>query len=379
MSADPAMGLVYLPVESATGDQYGGDRHGDNLFANSLVALDVNTGAMRWYFQLIHHDIWDWDTPTAPILADLPNGRKIVAQVTKQAFVYVFDRETGQPVWPIIERPVPQTDVPGEWTSPTQPIPTRPAPFDRQGVTVDDLIDYTPGIRAEVQKLLARHRLGPLYTPPSLADAGDGTVGTLSMPFPTGGANWEGSAYDPETGYLFVPSVTRVSNMALSHEPEESDIRYISAPGGPPQVFGIPIAKPPWGRITAIDLQSGEHVWSIANGDTPESVANNPVLRGVDLPRTGKPTRAGIVVTKTLLFAGEGFASGRDMHGDAVFRAHDKLTGRILAETDLPAPQAGPPSTYLYKGRQYIVMTVADGENPSELVALALPESQLAQ
>jgi glucose dehydrogenase len=195
------------------------------------------------------------------------------------------------------------------------------------------------------------------------------------MPHPTGGANWEGSAYDPETGYLFVPSVTRVANMALSHEPDASDIRYISAPGRAPDVFGIPIAKPPWGRITAIDLQTGEHVWSIANGDTPQSIRENPALKGVELPRTGKPTRAGILVTSSLLFAGEGFASGRDMHGDPVFRAHDKLSGEIVAEIEIPAPQAGPPSTYRYNGRQYIVMTVADGHSPSELIALALPES----
>lgn len=379
MSADPDMGLVFLPVESATGDQYGGDRHGNNLFANSVVALNVKTGQMRWYYQLIHHDIWDWDTPTAPILADLPDGRKVVAQVTKQAFTYVFDRATGRPVWPIAERPVPQTDVPGEWTAATQPMPTRPLPFDRQGVTVEDLIDYTPEIRAEVRSIVSRHRLGPLFTPPSLVDSADGTIGTLIMPYSTGGANWEGSAYDPGTGYLYVPSATRVAVAALNHEPDASDIRYISAPREQPLVFGIPIAKPPWGRITAIDLQSGEYVWSVANGDTPESVLNNPALKGVDLPRTGKPTRAGIVVTDTLLFAGEGFASGQDMHGDPIFRAHDKLSGKILAEIDLPAPQAGPPSTYLFNGRQYIVMTVADGKTPSELIALALPESQLKQ
>jgi glucose dehydrogenase len=368
MSADEELGMVYLPVESATGDQYGGDRPGANLYANSLIALDVRTGEKRWHFQLIHHDIWDWDTPTAPILADLPDGRKLVVQLTKQAFAYVFDRVSGEPVWPIVERPVPQTDVPGEWTSPTQPIPTRPAPFDRQGVARDDLIDYTPEIRTAVDELLKTLRIGPLFTPPSTDDAPDGTTGTLSLPFATGGANWEGSAYDPGTGLLFVPSQTRVGYMQLTHDPDASDIRYISGPSAPPEVFDIPIVKPPWGRITAIDLATGEHRWMIANGDTPQDIVDNLALSGVDLPRTGKHTRAGILTTDTLLFAGEGFG------GDPVFRAHDKLTGKIIAEIQLPATQAGPPSSYRVNGKQYIVMTVGDGKSPARLIALALPK-----
>ena len=367
-SADPELGLVYLPVESATGDQYGGDRHGANLFANSLVALDVKTGERRWYFQHTHHDIWDWDTPSAPILADLPDGRKLVVLLTKQGLAFVFDRATGEPVWPIEERPVRQTDVPGEWTAPTQPFPTKPAAFDRHGVTRDDLIDYTPEIRAAVDEFLQDVRIGPLYTPPSLKDAPDGTRGTLTLPSSIGGANWEGGAYDPGTGMLYVPSMTRAVLMQLVHDPEASDIRYISARPSPPRVFDIPIAKPPWGRITAIDLASGEHRWMVANGDTPKAIRENPALEGVDLPRTGKATRAGILVTDTLLFAGESFG------GDPVFRAHDKLTGEILAEIDLPATQNSPPSTYRLNGRQYIVMTVGDGKRPAELIALALPQ-----
>ncbi len=368
MSADPELGLVYLPVESATGDQYGGDRHGANLFANCLVALDVKTGALRWYFQHAHHDIWDWDTPAAPILADLPDGRRLVVLLTKQAFAFVFDRETGEPVWPISERPVPASDVPGEWTSPTQPYPSKPAPFDRQGVTRADLIDYTPEIRREIDALLDTVRLGPLYTPPSLAEADDGTIGTLRLPYSTGGANWEGAAYDPRSGLLYVPSQTRVGLMQLVHDPDASDVRFISSRPDAPTVFDIPIAKPPWGRITAIDLATGEQLWMIANGDTPAAVASNPALAGVSLPRTGKHTRAGLVVTDTLLFAGEGYG------GDPVFRAHDKATGEILAEIALPATQASPPSTYRVNGRQFIVMTVADGESPAELIALALPK-----
>ena len=368
MSADPEMNLVFLPVESATGDQYGGDRHGNNLYANCLIALDVNTGEMQWFFQLIHHDIWDWDNPTAPIIADLPNGKKIVAQVTKQGFVYVFDRKSGEPIWPINEQEVPQTDVPGEWTAPTQPIPELPLPFERQGVSINDLIDYTPEIRTAIKQLLKNYRLGPLFTPPSIVGAPDGTDGTLSLPFATGGANWEGSALDPNSGLLFVPSQTRVGLMELVNEPESSDIRYISGTTPPPKVFDIPIAKPPWGRITAIDLNTGEHQWSIANGDTPKDIKENPALKGIDLPRTGKHTRSGIVVTETLLFAGEGFG------GDPIFRAHDKLTGEIIAEIPLPASQTSPPSTYRINGKQYIVMTVADGKQPAELIALTLSD-----
>ena len=368
MSADADLGLVYLPVESATGDRYGGDRPGANLFSSSLVAVDVNSGVRRWHFQHTHHDIWDWDTPAAPILADLPDGRKLVALLTKQGFVFTFDRATGEPVWPIEERAVPQTDVPGEWTSATQPFPLKPAPFDRQGVRREDLIDYTPEIRRAVDELLKSVRLGPMYTPPSLADAPDGSNGTLSMPSSIGGANWEGGAYDPTTGLLFVPSRTEIVQMQLVHDPDASDIRYISGRARPPRVFGIPLVKPPWGRITAIDLATGEHRWMVANGDTPAGVTSNPALAGVDLPRTGKATRSGVLVTDTLLFAGEGYG------GDPVFRAHNKQTGQIVAEIALPMTQAGPPSTYRAGGRQFIVMTIADGRSAAELVALALPQ-----
>ncbi|MCH8073366.1 MAG: PQQ-binding-like beta-propeller repeat protein [Proteobacteria bacterium] len=377
MSADPELGLVYLPVEAPTGDYYGGPRHGANLYANSLVALDVISGELRWYYQLVHHDIWDLDNPTAPILADLPNGRKLVVQVTKQNFAYVFDRATGEPVWPIEERPVPQTDVPGEWTSPTQPFPTKPAPYDRQGLSRDDLIGYTPEIRVAVEEAIADYRLGPLYTPSSLSDAPDGTKGTLGLPFATGGANFEGSGYDPETGILYVPSATYIKVFALTNDPEASDIDYIDAGTNAPTVFDLLLTKPPLGRITAIDLTTGDHVWMIANGDTPQAYKDNPALEGIELPRTGKPTRAGIVVTRSLLFAGEGVGTVGNIRGDPVFRAHDKQTGEILAEIELPATQSGPPSTYMLNGRQYIVMMVMDGESPAELIALALPWASL--
>ena len=371
MSGDPELGHVYLPVESATGDRYGGDRPGDNLFANALVAVDIKTGERDWHFQLIHHDIWDWDNPSAPVVADLPNGRKVVMQVTKQSWVYTFDRVTGEPVWPIEERPVPAGDVPGEWYSPTQPFVTRPAPFDRQGVTIDDLIDFTPELRQEAIEAVAEFRLGEnLYSPPSLADAPDGTRGTLSLPSATGGANWEGAALDPETGIIYIPSRTALAALSVAND-ENSDVAYSQSFGvRVPRVQGLEVIKPPYGRITAIDMNSGEHVWMMANADTPERIANHPALEGLDIPRTGVPTRAGLVLTKTLLFAGEG---GGGPGASPIFRAYDKQTGEIVAEIDLPNVQSGQPMTYEHDGVQYIAMFVSGSGAPTQLVALALP------
>lgn len=371
MSGDPDMGVVYLPVESATGDRFGGDRPGDNLFANALVAVDIKTGERDWHYQLIHHDIWDWDNPAAPIVADLPNGRKVVMQVTKQSWVYTFDRETGEPVWPIEERPVPAGDVPGEWYSPTQPFPTRPAPFDRQGFTEDDLIDFTPELRQEALEAIAEFRLSEnVYTPPSLADAADGTRGTLSLPSATGGANWEGAALDPETGILYVPSRTALAVLSVGND-EDSDIDYSAAFGvRVPRVQGLEIVKPPYGRITAIDMNSGDHLWQVANADTPDNIKNHRALQGLDIPRTGVPTRAGLVLTKTLLFAGEG---GGGPGASPIFRAYDKQTGEIVAEIDLPNVQSGQPMTYEVDGTQYIAMFVSGSGAPTQLVALALP------
>lgn len=371
MSGDPDMGVVYLPVESATGDRFGGDRPGDNLFANALVAVDIKTGERDWHYQLIHHDIWDWDNPAAPIVADLPNGRKVVMQVTKQSWVYTFDRETGEPVWPIEERPVPAGDVPGEWYSPTQPFPTRPAPFDRQGFTEDDLIDFTPELRQEALEAIAEFRLSEnVYTPPSLADAPDGTRGTLSLPSATGGANWEGAALDPETGVIYIPSRTALAVLSVGND-ENSDIEYSAAFGvRVPRVQGLEIVKPPYGRITAIDMNSGDHLWQVANADTPDNIKNHRALQGLDIPRTGVPTRAGLVLTKTLLFAGEG---GGGPGASPIFRAYDKQTGEIVAEIDLPNVQSGQPMTYEVDGTQYIAMFVSGSGAPTQLVALALP------
>lgn len=371
MSGDPELGHVYLPVESATGDRFGGDRPGDNLFANALVAVDVQTGERQWHFQLIHHDIWDWDNPSAPVVADLPNGRKIVMQVTKQNWVYTFDRLTGEPVWPIEELPVPAGDVPGEWYAPTQPFPTRPAPFDRQGVSEDDIIDFTPELRAAAMEAVSEFRFGPnLYTPPSLADAADGTRGVLSLPSATGGANWEGAAMDPETGIIYVPSRTALAILTVGNDPD-SDLAYSAAFGvRVPRVQGLDVIKPPYGRITAIDMNSGDHVFQVANADTPDRIKNHPALQGVDIPRTGVPTRAGLVLTKTLLFAGEG---GGGPGASPIFRAYDKQTGEIVAEIDLPNMQSGQPMTYEVDGKQYIAMFVSGNAGPTQLVALALP------
>jgi quinoprotein glucose dehydrogenase len=370
MAADPELGIVYLPVEMPTSDMYGGERPGNNLFGNSLVALDARTGERVWHQQLIHHDIWDWDNPTSPILLDVTvEGRRVkaVVQLTKQAFAYAFDRETGEPLWPIEERPVPASDVPGEWMSPTQPFPTKPAAYDRQGFSADDLIDFTPEIKAAALAAVKDLRMGPIYTPLSLANAPDGTHGTLMLPNFGGGANWEGGAADPETGMLYVASVTNPAAAGLRPDPDFTDIRYVFVSGAVPQPMGLPLVKPPWGRVTAIDMNTGEHAWMVPTGDTPEDVKNNPALAGIDIPRTGKPSRAALLVTKTLLFAGEGW------NGDPILRAHDKRTGAILAEIELPGSVGGKPMTYMVGGRQYIVMAVGR-PNPSELVALALPE-----
>ena len=370
LSFDPETGYVFVPTEAPTGDFYGGHRPGSNLFSTSLLVLDSRTGERIWHFQTVHHDIWDMDNPAAPILADIViegQPRKVVVQITKQSFAFVFDRLTGEPIWPIEERAVPQTDVPGEWTSPTQPFPTKPAAFDRNGFTEDDLIDFTPEIRARAAEIAAGFRMGPLYTPPSLADAEDGTGGTLMLPYSTGGANWEGGALDPETGFLYVGTQTNPFVLTLREGGDRSDMNYVQGFGRAQLAPGVPIVKPPWGRITAIDLSTGDHAWMIANGDTPPSVAQRLEMAPADIPRTGKISRAGVLVTKTLLFAGEGLS------GDPVFRAHDKMTGEILAEIELPNTQAGLPMTYLHGGRQFIVMSVGGGGQPAELVALALP------
>ena len=383
ISADPELGIVYLPTEMPTNDHYGGHRHGDNLFSDSIVAVDVDSGERLWHFQAIHHDVWDWDFPCAPVLVDVEVGgveRKLIAQPSKQSWLYVLDRVTGEPIWPIEERDVPPSDVPGERLSPTQPFPTRPPAYDRQGLGIDDLIDFTPELRAEAEALVSNFRLGPIFTPPVVADP-DGPYGTLMLPSFAGGANWPGGSVDPETGVFYQYSFTRVTWLGLVHDPERSDMRFVRGfpPGMPPRqralnVRGLPLVKPPWGRITAIDLAAGDFLWQIAHGETPDHVRDHRALRGVDVPRTGRVGRVGTLVTKTLVIAGEpGTFTLPSGEVGAMLRAYDKASGAEVGAVPMPAGVTGSPMTYLHEDRQYVVTAIGGSGFPGELIAYRLP------
>ncbi len=410
VAVDEELDMVYLPVETPSSDFYGGHRPGENLFAESLVAVDLNTGQRKWHFQLVHHPIWNMDISTAPILEDITvdgTAIKAVSIMGKQAMTYVFDRVSGRPVWPIAERPVPKGDVPGEWYSPTQPFPTKPPPYDHQGVMIENLIDFTPELRAEATEMVKRYRTGPIFTPTVVSRA----EGPLTAFRSSGGTNWPGGAYDPETQILYVPSYTSLVPVGLMPPPnkEFSDIRYVSgnaltgvryvagpgenagadAPppsaasgggegggGGPrPSPQGLPLLKPPYGRLTAIDLTRGEIVWQVAHGDTPDSVRNHPALKGLNIPRTGQSGAVGAVVTKTLVIMGDPQVTappGRPR--GAMLRAYDKATGREVGAVWMPAPQSGSPMTYLHNGKQYLVLAVGGaGTIPAELMAFTLP------
>ncbi len=382
-SVDPELGLLYLPLEMPTNDYFGGHRHGDNLFADSVLALDLQTGTRVWHYQTIHHDVWDWDLPCAPILADITvDGRpiKAIAQPTKQGWLFVLDRETGEPVWPIEERRVPASDVPGELLAVTQPYPTKPPAFDRQGVSLDDLIDFTPELKAEAVEIASRYRLGPLFTPPSVASA-DGTLGTLMTPAATGGANWPGGSLDPETGMLYIYSKTQVTALGLINDPDRSTQDFIR--GRPPDVDreltirtvqGLPLIKPPWGRITAIDLNAGDIAWQVAHGETPDNVKAHPALEGMAIPRTGRAGVIGTLVTRTLVIAGEAgvFTTPSGEEG-AMLRAYAKDTGVETGAVYMPAPQRGSPMTYMAGGKQFIVVAVGNTDHGAELLAFSLP------
>jgi quinoprotein glucose dehydrogenase len=410
ISVDEELGLAYLPVESATGDYYGGHRPGANLFAESLVAVDLQTGKRRWHYQLVHHGIWDMDMSCAPILANITvNGRavKAVAVPTKQAFLYVFNRETGEPIWPIEERPVPRGDVPGEWYSPTQPFPTRPPAYDRQGLVVDDLIDFTPELRAEAEKLVARYRIGPVFTPPVVSRL-EGPLALLAMATAGGGTNWPGGSYDPETQIVYVSSSKTLSQLGLvpPADPSKNDMRFVqgnaasgmrtspgagsgpaaapAAPappaegggGGGVTVRGLPLVRPPYGQISAIDLKRGEILWQTPHGETPDNVRNHPALKGLTIPRTGRTGTAGTLVTKTLVIAGEtSFGPTPAGVRGAMLRAYDKSTGREAGAVFMPAPQGGSPMTYLHNNDQYIVVAVSGAGYGGELIAFKLPSS----
>jgi quinoprotein glucose dehydrogenase len=372
LSADAERGLVFIPTDTPTNDYYGGERPGANLYGTSLIALNAVTGERVWHFQMVHHDVWNYDNPDAPKVVDvMVNGRRVpmVIQATKQGWAYVFDRETGEPVWPIEERPVAPSDVPEERAWPTQPYVTRPAAFELQGITEADLIDFTPELRAQALELARQYRLGPLFSPPSLRDAPDGTGGTFVVPGANGGANIPGgAAVDPETGVLYVATERGHSVITLvPGEVRNSSARYVSTgPGGIRGPQGLPLLKPPYGSIVAIDLKTGDHLWRIPNGDTPASVRNHPALQGVDLPTTGKLAHANVLVTRSLLFYGEGRG------GEPWLHAVDKRTGQEVARVALPATTNAAPMTYLHEGRQYIVLAVAGPGVEAELVALAL-------
>ena len=377
-SADPELGLVYLPFGTPTNDWYGGHRLGDGLFAESIVCVRASTGERVWHYQLIHHGLWDWDIPAAPKLFDATiDGKQVlgVAVLTKQGFVYVFDRVTGEPVWPIEERPVPQSDVPGERTSATQPFPTKPPAFEYQGDIKDVLIDFTPELRAEALEIVSHFKTGPIFTPPVVSTKEIG--GTIQLPGWGGGANWWGGAFDPETGMLYVPSVTSPIVVGLL-EPDaaRSDFKYIRgmtegamALEGP---RGLPLTKPPYGRVTAFDLTQGTIAWQIPHGD---GIRQKLVDMGIPDPGpVGSRSSTGPLLTKTLLFFGQGSRTSRVDNSTAkpVFRALDKKTGAIVHEMELPAEPSGTPMTYLADGKQYIAFAVGGGTEAG-ILALALP------
>ncbi len=371
MSADEELGHVYLPTNTTAPDFYGAHRLGDNLFAESVVALDVNTGRRVWHFQTVHHGLWDYDNPAAPNLLDITvNGTRIkaLAQITKQGYVYTFDRVTGKPVWPIDEKPVPPSDVPGEKASPTQPIPSKPAPFEYQGSNANDLADFTPDIRAMAEKAIQGFRTGPLFTPPSLE-------GTISRPGTTGGANWGGAAVDPATGMIYIPSrnAHAVLRLARPEASLDSNLLYMQTPGrNPTMPEGLPLFKPPYSRMTAIDMNSGNHAWMVPTG-TGERIRNNPRLKGLNLPPLGgDSTFSGPLLTRTLLIFA--LTTGGSKGGPRLV-AYDKTSGKELASTDLPGAAIGTPMTYLLDGKQYIAITVQGRTSTDvpELISLALP------
>jgi glucose dehydrogenase len=374
ISADLERGIVYLVTKAGTNDYYGGHRPGDGLFGTSILALDARTGERIWHYQLVRHDIWNYDTSHAPQLVDLTvNGERVpaVVVVTKQSFAYVFNRVTGEPVWPFEYREVPQSDVPGERTSPVQPFPTLPAPFEMQGLSEEDLIDFTPELRAEALDIVSRFRIGPLFMPAALPNEEAGIVASIHCPGANGGANIPGGAsVDPETGILYVASIKGCSAPRLlpGEEIPGSNMRYVTnGPGGVTGPQGLPLWKPPYGRITAIDLNTGETLWWIPNGDTPDVIRDHPALAGVDIGVTGQRAHATTLATRSLLIYGEGRG------GEALLRAVDKRTGEEVGRIEIPAPTSTAPMTYMHEGKQYIVLPVARGGHPAELVALTLP------
>jgi len=468
ITVDDDAGLAYLPVEDPTSDLYGGHRPGNNLFADSIVAVDVRNGQRKWHFQIVHHPIWDYDLSSAPLLADINvDGRaiKAVAVPTKEGYLYVFDRMTGQPVWPIPERPVPQTDVPGEKTSPTQPIPTKPPAYSRTGVSEDDLIDFTPEMKQQALEVVKHYRIGPMFLPPVVSKL-SGQIAALTHGTLSGGVNWPGSSYDPELHTAFVHACNAcLSPLGLVKPPKEfSDIDYVmgtdgvqfrpilgggeglaadapqgrgTAPGGAEggagrgaaapgagragapgaggntgagagagggagagaggaagtgagrgagggggfvgtTVQGLPLLRPPYGTVSAINLDKGEITWQVPHGDTPDNVRNHPALRGLNIPKTGQSGNVGLAITKTLVVVGDPGVTTTPQHPrGAMLRAYDKTNGNEVGALLMPAPQSGSPMTYMANGRQFIIVAVSGGNYSGEYIAFALPQNEL--
>ncbi len=393
-SIDEALNLVYLGVELPTNNYAGQQRQGAGLFGESIVALDLRTGERKWHYQLIHHGLWDYDIPCAAILCDIPVKGKLVkalAQPTKQSFLYVLNRETGEPIWPIMERKVPKGDVPGEWYSPTQPIPTKPPPLDRQGFTAADVIDFTPELHEEGLRLIKNYVTGPIYTPPSLFKR-DGTWGTLAS-HRTGGCAWPGGAYDPETFTAYIYTKNEIDLATIQHntDPAKSDFEWIMSSAlpkgdaplvrdgfkpGETTVRGLPLPKPPYGRITAVDLTKGEFSWQIAHGETPDAIRNHPALKGLSIPRTGQAGVVSPIVTKTLVVCGDpAITTGPTGKRGAMLRAYDKKTGEEKGAVYMSAPQIGTPMTYMVGGVQYLVVATGGGSAEGEFVAFRLPKA----
>jgi quinoprotein glucose dehydrogenase len=404
MSADAELGLVYVPVELPQADMLGITRAGPSLFSETLVALDIETGKRKWHYQMIHHGLWDRDIPCAGILCDIAHNGKIVkaiAQPTKQGWVYVLDRTTGKPVFPIPEKPVPKGDVPGEWYSPTQPMPSAPPPFARQGVTENDLVDWTPQIKARAREIASHYMLAELYTPPPVVSR-DPPFGAMNMPSFGGGANWPGGSIDPETNilYIYAKNLVDATAIVVPGNGQPPYPRYAfpalgsaDANGGAPSlpgsiakdglndpivpgmisIEGIPLMKPPYGTVTALDIGKGTKVWQVAHGETPDAIKNHRLLKGVTIPRTGQSGTLGTLTTKSLVILGDcGLFTDEQGRKGARLRAYDKATGEQRGAVFLDKTQTGAAMTYMHKGKQYIVTAVGSSHG-ADLLAFALP------
>ena len=422
ITADAELGLAYLPIEDPTNDAYGGARPGNNLFGDSIVCVDIATGKMKWFYQVAHHPIWDYDMSSPALLVDANVAGKpvkMVAVPSKEGFLYTFDRITGKPIWPIVEKPVPQTDVPGEKTSKTQPFPSKPAPYSRGAITLDDLIDFTPAMRAQAVDIVKKYwKMSPMFGPSVVSKVG-GPYGTMDIATLGGGTNWPGAGFNPETHVVFAPAANAgVSMMGLVEPPAGlTNLKYLEGIGGQPfringgpgfgsnsdapkvsaddqrleqalagksqtaveppptrTVGGLPLVKPPYGLLTAINMDTGDTLWQVVNGDTPDEIKDNPQLKGMNIPKTGQQAQEGIAITKNLVVQGDGLYSTQPGHPrGAYLRAHDQKTGAEVGAVWMPAPQSGSPMTYSYQGKQYIIVAVSGGNYSGDYLAYSLP------